>query len=81
MSLRYEKLQPCHLQEVNTFLVENYFTKESVGARLGIKPTSKDVNEWLSEVTKPILEQMVRNTTNPILLHYPSMKFLAVLQL
>ena len=81
MSLRYEKLQPCHLQEVNTFLVENYFTKESVGMRLGIKPTSKDVNEWLSEVTKPILEQMVRNTTNAILLHYPSMKFLAVLQL
>ena len=60
MSLRYEKLQPCHLQEVNTFLVENYFSKESVGLRLGIKPTNKDVNDWLSEVTKPILEQLVR---------------------
>ena len=47
-----------HSTEVDHFLVQHFFSREPLGLRLGIKPV-QDTQEWLSQVTKPILSQQV----------------------
>ena len=47
-----------HLKVVNQFLQTHFFTREPLGIRFGIEPY-KDTNEWLSEVTIPLLSQKV----------------------
>ena len=53
-----QKIEPEELTKVNDFLLKNFFTREPLGLRLGIKPET-DVSEWLSQVTQPLLDQQV----------------------
>ena len=53
-----EQLKPNDLTKVNDFLLKNFFTREPLGLRLGIRPEA-DVSEWLSQVTQPLLDQQV----------------------
>ena len=46
------------LQEINNFLIKHFFTREPLGLKLGIIP-EKDTRQWLSEVTRPLLNQRV----------------------
>jgi hypothetical protein len=54
------RLSIDNLEEVNAFLLENFFTKEPLGLRLGIDP-ERDVRPWLSRVTEPLIRQNVSN--------------------
>ena len=54
----FAKINACELEEINKFLLQNYFGKEPMCLKLGIEP-EKDVRGWLPEVTRPILEQQV----------------------
>ena len=48
-----------HLEAVNEFLQGYFFTREPLGLRFGIDPV-KDTNDWLSQVTRPLLLQKVK---------------------
>ena len=47
-----------HLEQVNQFLINHFFSREPLGLRLGISP-AKDTQEWISQVTLPLLNQKV----------------------
>ena len=59
MSFNFEILQSEDLITTNNFLIENFFSREPLGLKLGIQP-ERDVSEWLSEVTQPLLDQQVK---------------------
>ena len=48
-----------HLESVNEFLQRYFFTREPLGLRFGIDPV-KDTDDWLSQVTRPLLLQKVK---------------------
>ena len=48
-----------HLESVNEFLQRYFFTREPLGIRFGIDPV-KDTDDWLSQVTRPLLLQKVK---------------------
>ena len=52
-----------HLDEVNQFLIKHFFSREPLGLRLGISP-AKDTQEWISQVTLPLLNQNVSSIEN-----------------
>ena len=58
----FAKINTCQVEEINNFLVQNYFAREPMSLKLGIEP-EKDVRAWLPEVTLPILEQQVGRHT------------------
>ena len=59
MALKIVKINSSDINEVNKFMLENYFTREQMCLKIGINP-ERDVSDWLCEVTQPILEQNVK---------------------
>ena len=59
MAVEIVKINSSDINEVNKFMLENYFTREQMCLKLGIDP-ERDVSDWICEVTQPILEQNVK---------------------
>ena len=54
----YDLISISDLNEVNELLIDEFFRNEPLGKHLGANPET-DVRPWISEVTKPLIDQGV----------------------
>ena len=56
--IEYDLISISDLNEVNELLIDEFFRNEPLGKHLGANPET-DVRPWISEVTKPLIDQGV----------------------
>ena len=56
--IEYDLISISDLNEVNELLIDEFFRDEPLGKHLGANPET-DVRPWISEVTKPLIDQGV----------------------